>query len=69
MSISYKKGYVDTLLFVSHVIQEALDCGGECRVMQLDFSAAFDRVNHVGIHRLKCLGVGGFFLAGAQIGR
>ena len=62
---SYRKGYgcVDALLSVSHVIQQALDCGSECKVVQLDFSAAFDRVNHAGlVYRLQCLGVGGSFL-------
>jgi len=59
---SYRKGYgcVDALLSVSHVIQSALDAGSECRVVQLDFSAAFDRVNHTCLlYRLRCLGIGG----------
>ena len=62
---SYRKNYgcVDALLSVTHEIQSALDSGGECRVIQLDFSAAFDRVNHRAlIHRLQCLGIGGSFL-------
>ena len=41
----------------------ALDRGGECRLIQLDFSAAFDRVNHRAlIHQLQCCGIGGSFL-------
>ena len=62
---SYRKNYgcVDALLSISNEIQTALDRGGECRLIQLDFSAAFDRVNHRAlIHQLQCLGIGGSFL-------
>ena len=63
---NFKKNYAlssDALLSISNEIQTALDRGGECRLIQLDFSAAFDRVNHRAlIHQLQCLGIGGSFL-------
>ena len=32
--------------------------------MQIDFSAAFDRVNHLGIlHKLSSVGIGGFVMS------
>ena len=56
-------GCVDALLSISNEIKTALDRGGESRLIQLDFSAAFDRVNHRAlIHQLQCLGIGGLFL-------
>ena len=61
---SYRKNYgcVYALLSISNEIQTVLDRGGECRLIQLDFSAAFDRVNHRAlIHQLQCLGIGGSF--------
>ena len=47
----YRKGLVtcDTLLCVSHTLQSALESGQEARIVQIDLSAAFDRVNHLGI--------------------
>ena len=48
------------LLCVSHTLQSALKRGQEARIVQIDFSAAFDRVNHQGIlYRLCSLGIGG----------
>ena len=48
---AYRKGLgtCDTLLCVSHILQSALDSGQEARIMHIDFSTAFDRVNHQGI--------------------
>ena len=48
---AYQKGLgtCDTLLCVSHTLQSALESGQEDRILQIDFSAAFDRVNHQGI--------------------
>ena len=48
---AYRKGLdtCDALLCVSHTLQSALESGQEARIMQIDFSAAFDRVNHLGI--------------------
>ena len=62
---AYRKGLgcCDALLTVSHLLQKSLDAGCESRVVQLDFSAAFDRVNHAGlIYKLQCVGVGGVLL-------
>ena len=42
-------GTCDALLCVSHTLQSALESGHEARIVQNDFSAAFDRVNHQGI--------------------
>ena len=53
-----------TLLCVVHTVQSALERGQEARIVQIDFSAAFDRVNHRGIlFRLCSLGVGGSVLS------
>ena len=45
---AYRKdlGTCDELLFVSHTLQIELECVQEARIVQIDFSAAFDRVNH-----------------------
>ena len=41
----------------------ALESGQEARIVQIDFSAAFDRVNHLGIlHKLCSVGIGGSVL-------
>ena len=49
---AYQKGLgtCDALLCMSHTLQSALDSGQEARIVQIDFSAAFDRVNLHGIH-------------------
>ena len=48
---AYRKGLgtCDASLCVSHTLQSALESGQEARIMQIDFSAAFDEVNHLGI--------------------
>ena len=57
------RGTCDALLTISSYLQSALDCGHEARIVGLDFSAAFDRVNHIAlIYKLKQLGIGGPFL-------
>ena len=50
---SYRKNYggVNALLSISNEIQTALDRGGECRLIQLDFSAAFDSIITVNKYR------------------
>ena len=49
---AYRKGLgtCDALLCVFHAVQSALESGQEARIMQIDFSTAFDRVNHLGIY-------------------
>ena len=57
-------GTCDVLLCVSHRLQSALESRQEARIMQIDFSAAFDRVNHQGIlYRLCPVGIGGSVLS------
>ena len=48
---AYRKGLgtCDALLCVSHTLERALESLQEARIVQIDFSAAFDRVNHQGI--------------------
>ena len=54
------RGTCNLLLTLDHVLQSTLDRAAEVRVVQLDFSAEFDRVNHSGlIYMLKILGVFG----------
>ena len=57
------RGTCDALLTISSYLQRSLDCGLEARMVGLDFSAAFDRVNHSAlIYKLKLIGIGGPFL-------
>ena len=61
----YRKrlGTTDALLTFSSDIQSALRDGMEVRAVAIDFSAAFDTVNHKGIiHNLQNIGVGGKLL-------
>ena len=53
---AYRKGLgtCDALLYVSHTLQSALESGQQARISQIDFSAAFDRVNHLGILYKVC---------------
>ena len=48
---AYRKGQgtCDVLLCLSHTLQSALESGQEARIVQIDFSEAFDMVNHQGI--------------------
>ena len=58
---AYRKGLgtCDALLCVSHTLQRALESEQEARILQIDFSAAFDRVNHLGIlYKLCSVGIG-----------
>ena len=44
----------------SHTLQRALESGQEARIVEIDFSAAFDRVNHHFILYYLCsVGIGG----------
>ena len=63
---AYQKvlGTCDALLCVSHVLQSTLESGQEARIVQIDFSAAFDRVNHQEIlYKLCSVGFGGSVLS------
>ena len=52
------------VLRVSHTLKSALESGQEDRIVQIDFSAAFDRVNHQGIlYRFCSVGIGGSVLS------
>ena len=62
----YRKGLgtCDAVLCVSHTLQSALKSGQEARIVQIEFSAAFDRVNHQGIlYKLFSQGIGRFVLS------
>ena len=57
-------GTCDALLCVSHTLQSALESGNEARIVQIDFSEAFDRVTYLGIHcKLSSMGFGGSILS------
>ena len=63
---AYLKGLCtcDALLCVSHTLQSALESGQEARIVQIDFSSVFDRVNHQGImYKLCSVGLGGSVLS------
>ena len=63
---AYRKGLdtCDALLCVSLTLQSALEIGQEAKIVQIDFSAAFDKVNHQGIlYKLSSLGIGGSVLS------
>ena len=57
-------GTCDAFMLVSHTQHRTLESGEEARIMQIDFSAAFDRVNHHGIlYNLCSVGIGGSVLS------
>ena len=63
---AYRKGLdtCDALLCVSHTLQSALERGQEARIVQIDFSAAFDGVKHLGIlYKLRSVGIRGSVLS------
>ena len=47
-------GTCDPLLCMSYTLQSALESGQEARIIQIDFSAAFDWVKHLGILNKLC---------------
>ena len=60
--VAYRKSLVtcDSLLCVAHTLHSALELGQEARMVQIDFSAAFDRDHHkVILFKLCSVGVGG----------
>lgn len=63
---AYRRGLstCDALLDISHALQCALDAGSEARLVQIDFSGAFDKVNHAGLlYKLAAAGIGGSALS------
>ena len=57
-------GTCDVLLCVSNTLQSALVSGQEARIVKIDFSAAFHRVNHQIIFYEFCyVGIGRFVLS------
>ena len=57
-------GTCDALLRLSHTLQIALESGQKDRILQIDFSAAFDRINHQQIlYKLCSVGIGGSVLS------
>ena len=63
---AYRKGLgtCDAFLCMCHTLQSALESGQEVRIVQIDFSAAFDRVNHLGIlYKLCSVGIRGSVLS------
>ena len=53
---AYRKGLgtCNALLCVAHTLQSAFEMGQEAGIVQIDFSAAFDRVNNHGILFALC---------------
>ena len=63
---AYRKslGTCDALLCMSHTQQIALESGQEARIVRIDFSAAFDKVNRQGIlYKPRSAGFGGSVLS------
>ena len=63
LQFGFRKGLgtCDALLTITNFVQKALDSGCKVRMVGLDFSAAFDRVNHKAfVFKLRQLGVGSF---------
>ena len=63
---AYRKGLgtCDALLCVSHTLQSALESMQEARIVHIDFSAAFDKVNRLGhLYKLCSVGIGGSVLS------
>ena len=57
-------GTCDAILCVYQTLQSALGSGKEARIVNIDFSAPFDRVNHQGkLYKLCSVGIGGSVLA------
>ena len=49
---------------VYHTLQSALESGQEAKIVQIDFSAAFNKVNHQGILNTLCsVDIGGSVLS------
>ena len=64
-SLLIGKVWVPVMHFcLSHTLQSALESRQEARIVQIDFSTAFDRVNYQGIlFTLSSVGIGGSVLS------
>ena len=63
-SLLIGKVCVPVMRFCVCVTYTAECIGGLCRIVQIDFSAAFDRVNNQGVfYRLSSVGIGGSVLS------
>ena len=61
---AYRKGLGTSDALVSHTLQSALESGQEALILQIDFRAAFDRVNHLSIlYKLCSVGILGSVLS------
>ena len=63
---SYWKGLgtSDAVLCVLRTLRRALESWQDARIVQIDFSTAFDRVNHQGIlYKVCSVGIGGSVLS------
>ena len=63
---AYRKGLGTSgaLLCMSYTLQSALESGQEARIVQIDFSATYDRVNYQSIlYKLCSVSIGGFVLS------
>ena len=63
---AYRKGLccTDALLTICHHLQKSLDIVIETYIVQIDFSAAFDRVSNSGLlFKLKSIALGGCMCA------
>ncbi len=60
----FRKGLNDSdaLVCITHDMQVGLDSGCESKIISLDFSSAFDRVNHKALlSKVRSIGIGGRF--------
>lgn len=42
-------GMCDAIINMSHVLQATLEGGSEARLVQIDYSTTYDRINHFGV--------------------
>ena len=57
-------GTCNALFYLTHDLQLTLDKGFETRIVSLEFSSAFESVNHAGLlFKLQSIGVGGVLLS------
>lgn len=64
LSLQTENICADALVSVSHHLQENLDMGCEGRLVLLDFSAAFDKVNYAWLLYVQCILMNPLVLSG-----